>query len=155
MAAKVTTLSGLIHLKGAPVSYLADGVPGTGTVSATGTLTIPTASAKVIVGLNYLSQCQTLDLEPGGASMQGKRKRVVSLVAKVWNTGVLKYGRSFNELTPWIDVYGDKLTNSIMTGDQALGVDQFYDYGGRICWQQDLPLPMTILSLVPEISAGD
>jgi hypothetical protein len=154
LSAKVTSLSGLNHLVNTAVSYLADGVPGTGTVSSTGTLTVP-SSARVIVGLNYLTQCQTLDLEPGGTSMQGKRKRVISVTAKVQATGSLKWGRSFDELTPWVDVYGDKLSNSIMTGDQPLGVDQFYDYGGRICWQQNLPLPMTILSLVPEISVGD
>jgi hypothetical protein len=155
MAAKVTTLSGLDHLRNAQVSYLADGVPGTGTVSATGSITIPTAASKVIVGLGFRTQCQTLDLEPSGNSLQGKRKRINSVIAKVQDTGVLKWGPNFNELTPWIDVYGDKLVNFVMTGDQPLGVDQFYDYGGRVCWQQDLPLPMTILSLVPELSVGD
>jgi hypothetical protein len=155
MAAKVTTLSGLDHLRNAQVSYLADGVPGTGTVSSTGTITIPTAASKVIVGLGFRTQCQTLDLEPSGNSLQGKRKRINSLIAKVQDTGVLNWGPNFNELTPWTDVYGDKLVNSVMTGDQPLGVNQFYDYGGRVCWQQDLPLPMTVLSLVPELSVGD
>jgi energy-converting hydrogenase Eha subunit H len=155
MAAKVTSLSGLNHLINTQVSYLADGVPGTGTVSATGTLTIGTASSKVIVGLGYRTQCQTLDLEPSGNSLQGKHKRVIAVTAKVQNTGVMQWGPTFNELTPWIDVYGDRLTNLVMTGDQPLGVNQFYDYGGRVCWQQDLPLPMTVLSLVPELSPGD
>jgi hypothetical protein len=155
LAAKVTLLSGLDHLKNTAVSYLADGVPGTGTVSSTGTLTLPVAASKVIVGLNFVSQCQTLDLEPSGQSLQGKRKKVNSVVAKVENTGVLRWGPTFTELTPWIDVYGDSLVTGVMTGDQPLGVNQFYNYGGRVCWQQDLPLPMTVLSLVPELSPGD
>jgi hypothetical protein len=156
MAAKVTLLSGLDFLKNMPVSYLADGVPGTGTVSSTGTLTLPIAASKVIVGLNFVTQCQTLALEPSsGQSLQGKRKRIVSVIAKVQDTGVLNWGPSFTEMTPWIDVYGTKLVNGVMTGDQPLGVDQFYSEGGRVCWQQSLPMPMTILSLVPELSVGD
>jgi hypothetical protein len=155
MAAKVTSLSGLNHLRNAQVSYLADGVAGTATVSSNGTINISAPASRVIVGLGFQTQCQTLDLEPSGASVQGERKRVISVTAKVQDTGVLKWGRSFSELTPWVDIYGDKLVNQVMTGDQPLGIDQFYDYGGRVCWQQDLPLPMTILSLVPQLSVGD
>jgi hypothetical protein len=155
MAAKVTSLSGLNHLNNMQVSYLADGVPGVGTVSSTGTLTIPTAASKVIVGLGFRTQCQTLDLEPSGQSTQGKRKRVLNVIAKVEDTGVLQWGSSFSEMTPWVDIYGSLSATGLMSGEQPLGVDQFYDYGGRICWQQDQPLPMTILSLVPEISVGD
>ncbi len=155
LTAKVTTVSGLNHLAGEDVSYLSDGVPGTGTVALNGTFTVPVPASRIIVGFGYFTQCQTLSLEPSGPSIQGKRKRITAVVARVQDTGVLKYGPNFDELTPWIDVYGNQLNGGIMTGEQPLGVNQFYDYGGRVAWQQDLPLPMTVLSLVPQLSVGD
>lgn len=154
----VTTLNGLDHLEGLYVYALADGgVQGPFQVVA-GSITLPVAASRIIVGLVYQGQVQTLDLDVGDPTIQGKRKKINALTTRVNQTRGLKYGVDFDHLTEF------KMQNTFIplnepipyqTGDQRLILNSTWNTEGRLCFQQDYPLPASILAVIPEVSVGD
>ena len=64
------TITGLDHLNGATVSILADGSVQAQQVVAAGRITLQAPAARVTVGLPYVSQLQTLCMEPEGIAAQ-------------------------------------------------------------------------------------
>ena len=100
------TVSGLSYLEGfTVVSALIDGVPAAGlAVSNTGTVTLPTAGTKVIVGLPYQCQMQTLRLDTGDPTIQGKRKLEAAVTTRVDKATGLKVGISFGNMIPIKDL---------------------------------------------------
>jgi hypothetical protein len=95
IGAATTTISGLDHLEGESVGYLADGVAGTGTVTS-GALTLTKAASTVSVGLVYTSQIQTLPLTMMrvDAFGTGKTKNVNKVWVRVFESGAFKSGPS-------------------------------------------------------------
>src|SRR6266446_440691 len=88
-----TTFSGAQHLGGLAVTGLADGIvinftmPTSGTFvfgpgGTTGLTAIANASI-VTVGLSFLPQLQTLRLDLGEPTVQGKRKKITAVTARV------------------------------------------------------------------------
>jgi hypothetical protein len=167
-----TTFSGAQHLAGMIVTGIADGaiinftMPTSGTFvfgpgGTTGLTNIPSASI-VTVGLAFTPQLQTLALDTGEPTVQGKRKKITGVTVRCRNTLGLSIGQTFNSLVPMKDlVIGNIGTMSnapvvgLVTGDARTIIDPNWTVPGQYCIQQSNPYPASILGVIPEITLGD
>jgi hypothetical protein len=157
-----TTFSGLDHLDGQSVVGLADGaVVGPLTVS-NGSVTLPNSATKVTLGLAFTPQLQTLALDLGEPTVQGKRKKIPAVTARVKDTLGLSIGQSFSSLVPMKDLVignvgsaSNTVVTNLVTGDARTLIDPLWQVPGQYCFQQNNPLPVTILGVIPEVTVGD
>jgi hypothetical protein len=171
-----TSFTGAAHLSNEAVVGLATDDLGnvtafTATVSATGTfsLTAPASPAtgytRVTVGLSYTPQLQTLDIDTGDPTIQGKMKKIPAATLRVKDTLGLKIGTSFDSsvLVPMEDLIignigkdtNEEVTTAMVTGDALQTIDSAWQENGRFCVQQDEPWPATILGVIPQLTVGD
>lgn len=161
--APTATLTGLDHLIGQTVTGLANGlvIPPT-VVAADGSITLSSPATFATVGLAFLPQIQTLALDLGEPTVQGKRKHISAVTLRCENTLGLSIGASFATLVPMKDlVLGgfNVMTNSavagLVTGDARTILDPTYNVPGQYCIQQNQPYPATVLGVIPEVTIGD
>jgi hypothetical protein len=156
----VATVSGLDHLNGATVSILADGSVSPQQVVQAGSITLPFPATTITVGLPYVSQLQTLCMEPEGMAMQVQdyRKKISAVAVRVADTRGLKVGPNFGDLTEIKERSALVSMGSaipLFTGDERVVIDNQYLVDDDVCIEQDNPLPCTILGVIPEVSIGD
>jgi hypothetical protein len=158
LTAPVSTVSGLAHLEGKTVKVLADGNVLADRTVTNGSITLEQPASRIIVGLGYQAQLQTLDLEAGEGTIQGKRKKLAQLTIKVQNTRGIKYGPKFTQLaevkqrSPSVYL---GVALPLLTGQFEVILDPAWTVEGRVCIQQDYPLPCTILAVAPDVEIGD
>jgi hypothetical protein len=157
-----TVFSGLDHLEGEAVVGLVDGIPFGPLVVTNGAIVLSTQATKVVVGLSFTPRLQTLALDLGEPTVQGKRKKIPAVTARVKDTLNLSIGSSFTNLVPMKDlVLGNvgSATNAtvtnLVTGDARTLLDPLYQVPGQYCFQQPFPLPASILGVIPEVTVGD
>lgn len=152
---KFTVVSGLWHLEGEDVQVLADGSVIEGMTVAGGQITLPAEASLVSVGLPYVSQLQTLDLEVGDATIQGKFKKLSGLAIKVHHGRGWKYGPTWDNLVE-VKQSGPTLgrPQQLVSGNTYQIMPPSWNVEGRICLQQDYPLPLTVLAVIPEVTVG-
>lgn len=148
---------GLDHLEGETVAILGDGNVFPSQTVLNGTVTLSQACSKIVVGLGYTCDLQTLYLDVGEPSVQGKRKKIAALTARVDQTRGLSMGPTFGQLTEYKDRNLATIGNPIdlKTGDQRMQIDSQWNTEGQMCLRQAYPLPATVLGVVPEIIMGD
>ena len=156
----VTKVFGLDHLEGQAVSVLADGGVVNGLTVQGGSITLPAPATKVVVGLGFQAQLQTMPLDLGNEinTVQGKRKKVAALTVRVKDSRGLKAGRTFGTVTPIKELNRTTMMGlaiPLITADERIVMDPLWDVPGQICLQVDDPLPSTVLGVVPEIVIGD
>lgn len=168
VAAKaVSEITGLDHLEGANVGILADGnvianysrpkVVMNGAVS----LDIPGgygAYSKVILGRPYQADIETLNIEAPTATgaAQGRKVNIPKVTLQLENTLGGLIGPDFNSLKQIgqsFPKYYDK-AGTLFTGEFPENLGGGYRDGGKICIRQEDPLPITVLSLVPDVTVG-
>jgi len=158
--APTTTIGGLNHLEGKEVTVLADGATHPNkTVSGNG-ITLDREASKVHVGLGYRSVLQTMRLEAGAidGTAQGRIKRISKVIARFYKTLGCKIGPDENTLDTIffrdssmpMDVPPD-----LFTGDKELDYPEGYETDAHITVVQDLPLPLTVVALMPQIRTTD
>lgn len=161
--APTTTFSGARHLAGLTVTGLADGIPITPFVMPlNGSFTLSLAASKVVIGLAFLPQLKTLQIDTGEPTIQGKEKKIPAVTVRVTNTLGLQIGTTFDNLVDMDDlVLGNvgkdtnELVTDLVTGDALQALDPDWTVPGQYCIQQSLPLPATILGLMPQLTVGD
>lgn len=152
-----TVVSGLDHLEGETVAILGDGNVFPNQVVLNGAVTLSQPCSKITVGLLYTAQLQTLYLDTGEPTIQGKRKNIIAMTARVDQTRGIAMGQTFDDLT----LYKDRDLNTIgqpielFTGDQRMIIGGGWTTEAQICIEQSSPLPATILGVIPEIQIGD
>jgi hypothetical protein len=165
--APVSTITGLQHLAGATVAILADGSTMTPReVSAAGVVTLDAAASVVLVGLPYECDLQTLRLDVGEPSVQGKRKKVSRVNLIVQDTRGLQISPSrqlsngdirFDQYTEIKErstqPYGDPI--QLRTGIESLLIRPVWQIDGMLAIRQSYPLPATVLAVVPWVVLGD
>lgn len=158
MDAPVTTVSGLDHLDGLEVRAVCDGVPQPFTVVVGGTITIP-PSTRVVVGLPFTCQLQTLRLDVGDPTIQGKRKNIPAVTVRLANTAPFyQIGPDFGHLVPAPQFQSNlpyTPPGQLFTGDQRINMLPSWNKEGQICIQQSDPVPITVLGVIPEVVVGD
>ena len=172
--ALVSQVTGLTHLANEYVMGLADGNPiGPLQVSASGVLALPTPASSVLVGLGFQCQLQSVYLDAGEPTAQGQRKKVSAATVRVEASRGIKVGSNQidgSAMSPpavapkWRDLdvapelgmppFGGNVV-PLFTGDIRVPVSGGYQKPGQVAVQQDNPLPMQILALIPEDLAGD
>lgn len=155
--APATIISGLDHLEGAEVAVLADGNEVQGLVVNDGEIELPNASSVVHVGLPYVPAVQTLDLDFGSEdTINARNKSVSSVTINVlksrggWVAPVLDNGvGEFQEFPPRFESDGYD-TIALFTGKREVTMGLGWNKSGAIRIEQRSPLPLEILSIVPE-----
>ena len=174
--APITTVYGLYDYVGQRIAGLADGGPITPvTVDASGSITLPAAASKIVLGIGYLSEAEISRLEAGSSNgtAQGKPKVIAGLKLRLWQTGGGEYAVrddagnimnasgtedgyvSLEYLTP--ETVLDALP-TLFTGDtKDLDMPQGISSYGSILYRQigDIPLPMNVISLMPVVETQD
>jgi hypothetical protein len=165
--APATNFSGARHLAGTVVTGLADGVViPPFTVSADGTFTLSTPASKVTIGLGFTCKLQTLGIDIGDPSIQGKLKKITGVNLRVADTLGLKIGPDFDHLVAINDLVVGKVSGmatglqsqivtGLVTGNAFSALAPTYTVPGQYCIAQTDPLPATITGLFPEIVLGD
>jgi hypothetical protein len=157
---KGTPTAGVVnldHLEGQTVAILADGNVLTRQIVTNGVITFPHPASTVTVGMPYQSLFQTLPLDTGEPTIQGKRKKVSAVTVKVDRSRGLQLGRSLTTLRP-IKERTDQPYGTpppLVSKDERMVLESGWDATGQIHGMQEDPLPTTILAVVPEISVGD
>jgi len=161
----LSTVDGLTHLTGQTVTGLIDGkYAGQHVVDATGTVVLPFSGSKIVLGLAFTPQLQTLPLDLGEPTVQSKRKKLPALTLRVADTLGLRAGTAFNTTVTMKDLQlgaipstsnGPSLVTDLVVGDVRQILDQLWQEPGVLCIEQDLPYPATILGVMPEASVGD
>ncbi len=152
-----TIVSGLDHLEGETVAILGDGNVFPQQAVLNGTVTLSQPCSKITVGLPYTAQLQTLYLDTGDPTIQGKRKNIAALTMRVDQTRGLEAGPTFDDLTAFKDRLLDTIGQPIElhTGDQRMIIGGGWSTEAQLCIQQSNPLPATVLGVIPEIQLGD
>ena len=152
----VDEISGLGHLEGKTVSILADGNVEAQKTVASGTITISNPATKIHIGLPIQADIQTLNLELGQPTQQGKQKSISEVTLRLEKSRGGKIGYDADHLTEFkqraYEPYGT--ATSLKTGDIQVTMPSTWRSEGSIFFRQDDPLPMTLLAVIPEVSVG-
>lgn len=157
--APVTSISNLWHLEGKEVDILADGAVHPRRVVSGGSITLDYPASKVHVGLPITSDLRTLPLALEGAQAagQGTVKNVNKVHLRVSQSSIVKAGPDFTRLREYparavIDPYGSP--PALRDGELTLSIDPSWNQDAAVCVRQDLPLPLTVLSMTLEVQTG-
>lgn len=146
-----STVTGLNHLEGETVSVIADGAPAANATVASGTISLAAQASIVHVGLPYKGIVQTLDLDFGGTtgSAQSKPRKITKVWTRFLNTIGCRIGtdiyktermkfpkNQYNRGTP---LFSGKVQKRLDDGTT--------EYDKLLTYEQDLPLPCTILAI--------
>jgi hypothetical protein len=155
--APITTLYGLDHLEGEEVQILAAGNVEDPKVVTNGQVSWSTPADIVTVGLPYECQLQTMRIDLGQPTVQGKMKTIPAVTVRVQDTRGLRVGPTFDDM--WLmkerstEPMGQPV--QLITGDELITIGSRYMTEGQICIEQDFPLPATVLGCFPSVSIGD
>lgn len=156
----VTTVSGLSQLIGQSVTGVADGAVVSGTVGSNGTLTLSSPASKITLGLAFTPQLQTLPLDLGEPTVQGKPKQISFVSVRVAETLGLSIGAKFSTIVPMKEsqlgnqnYYLNAPVTDLINADTRTKIDSTWDIPGQYCIQQNLPYPVSILGVIPEFAA--
>ena len=161
--APVTTFSGAQHLAGAIVTGLADGQVITPFVMpVSGTFVLATPASKVVIGLAYTPQLQTLQLDTGEPTIQGKEKKISAVTVRVNQTLGLSIGHTINTMVPMKDLVRgnvgsatNQVATDLVTGDAMTIIDPRWTIPGQYFIQQSNPFPASILGVIPQLTVGN
>ena len=155
--APATIIGGLGHLEGATVAILADGNVQPPQVVSGGTVTLAHAASAITVGLAYTADLQTLNLETGASTAQGKRKKVTAVTLRLQNSRGLQIGYDSDSLVEikerTTQPYGQPIP--LITGDERLLIPPSWNIEGSVWIRQGNPLPCSVLAVIPEVRVGD
>lgn len=164
------TLSGLAHLEGKAVAVFGDGVVvaspnndqyGAPLVVTGGTITLEDPVAVAHVGLPYLCDLGTLDIDtPQGSSLKDKRLLINTATLLLERSLAAFVGAEFPaegaadplalldelKLRDATDEYG---AIALRTGEADVTIAREWDSNGRLAVRVVDPVPVTILAIIP------
>jgi hypothetical protein len=156
----VTSVSGMDHLDGQTVSIWADGSRHPNRVVVDGAISLERSCSTVHVGLQSDAYIRTLPAKAGAANgyTSGKMKSIARVRPEFYNTIGGKAGQTLDRLEDVnIRASNDRMdeTPAMFTGTGDVSFDRTHDRKAQFYIVQDLPGPMTILALMPEIDGTD
>jgi hypothetical protein len=162
-----TDFSGAEFLAGETVTGLADGVvipPFVMPIS--GDFSLATAASKVTIGLGFTAKLQTLPIDMGDPTIQGKVKKINAVDVRVSETLGLYIGCEAANITPMKDLIQGNISSmltgqntqvvtNLVNGDARTFLDPRFTVPGQYYIEQSLPLPATVLGLISDYTVGD
>ncbi len=158
--AATDTFTGALHLANTSCTVLADGnVIEDVVVSAAGGFTLDHVYSKVHIGLPYVSDFETLDVDyqDQDGDAFGSRKNLTTVTLMLKNTRGISVGPTSDKLVEMkfrTDEGYDEATK-VFTGKKRVQIYPEWNSNGKVHVRQAYPLPMTILSHVSEVLPGD
>ena len=152
-----TTLGNLWHLEGRQLAILADGSVQPSMPVVKGAVALPRAAGRILAGLPYTCDLETLDIEGGPPTLQGRVKRVQEVVLRLKAARGLAVGPDADHLTEIKERSREThgAPTALTTGDARLLIDPSWNGNGRIFVRQAWPLPATIASILPRLEVGE
>jgi len=156
----VNSVTGLEHLEGQSVSVLANGATHPEKTVASGAISLSRFVNKVKVGLAYTSLLQTMRIDAGAqnGTSQAKTKRIYNITVRLYESVGVEVGPDLNnmETIPFRSsaTLMDKAI-PVYTGDKEIEFRGNYESDGFIFVRQTQPLPLTVLSLYPDLTTND
>ena len=167
VAEVINTVTGLDHLQGKEVQVLINdsyhsnqtvGKDDKGNDIETGEIKLlDTYGEKITVGLKFTSTLRPMPLEPAMANTtsQARVKATSKMVVRFLNTKGASVGEEGRQLTnfPVVDTL-DKAGKpvALTTGQQRFFIASDYEREKLVEVRQDLPYPMTVLSIATEVN---
>ena len=161
--AAATVISGLDHLEDEAVDVLAGGNEVKDLTVSSGSITLPRAASTVHVGLSYTPVMELLDIDFSSSSetLKGREVSVSKVILEVeksrggfvgpkqddGSTGVMR------EIKPRFDTDGYD-TISLKTFKDEVFIEPQWSKGGGVRIEQRSPLPLSILSVIPDVDVG-
>lgn len=163
--APATVISGLDHIEGKDVAVLADGYVVEGLTVSGGSITLPQEASKVHIGLPYTPVLELLDIDtPSNTdTVKAQSVSVSKVVIEVEKTRGGFVGprqdetsglsTTFYEIKPRFDSDGYDAI-ALKTFKQEIHIDPQWSKGGGVRIEQRVPLPMAVLSVIPQVDVG-
>jgi len=164
------TITGLSHLEGQTVKVLADGKVHPNCTVSSGSITLNYSVTKAQVGLAYTSRYESLKIAVQGqtGSAVHRVKAVTGISAVVLDSGSFKAtsvdydrysGRRQHDLQEVSfrrdETQASTAAQPLVTGEVGISTETHYPPDARIYIESNLPLPLNILALVPEMKVTD
>jgi hypothetical protein len=163
-----TNFTGAEFLAGETVTGLADGVVIPPFVMpANGNFTLATAASKVTVGYGFTCKLQTLPLDVGDPTIQGKVKKINAVDVRVAEALGLYIGAEFGShmvrmkdlvvgnVSSMLTGQTSQRITDLVNGDARTFLDPTFTVPGQYCIEQRQPLPATVLGLISDYTIGD
>ncbi len=155
-----SALSGLYHLEGQTVKIVTDGALHADRQVVGGKITLDKPAENVWAGLAYTSRLRTLRLDvPSMGTAQGKTKRIPRLTVRVHNAigGTAGPGdeSTLEELVRREQTDRMDFSPPMRSGDVDVYLASDFDLDGRVAIVQADPMPLDLLSLMPQIALAD
>ena len=156
----VSTISGLSHLEGETVAIRVDGAAGTDKVVVSGVVEIDSPASVIHVGLPYASVLTTMPLEAGSndGSAQGKIKRISNCTIRFNESMGAEYGNEYGEMDSLPSVEADGhmgLSPELFTGNVTVAWPSGYGTDASVTIVQRLPLPCSVVAVMPKITTNN
>ena len=151
-------VTNLNHIDGKKVQIIVDGSFHSEQTVASNKVTINTYSDDILVGLPYTSTLRPMPIEPAlyQKLSQSRVKAVAKTIVRFFKTKGAKVGEAGRQLTTFPvadtqDPSGQVI--DLKTGQQRFFVGSDYEREKLIEVRQDLPYPMTVLSIATHVNA--
>lgn len=159
----VNTISGLDHLEAKTVKLLVDGGTHDDLVVSSGSVTLnDTEDGFVVaVGLGFVGRWKNMPIEAGAAtgSAQAQTKKIYRADYIFFRSLGMKAGGDEDHLDKIIFRDPDTFLGQVepyFTGNFAgTALDTTWDTEGHIVIQQDEPLPMCVLAVIPHVKTNE
>lgn len=155
--AQVTTISGLWHLEGETLVGLADGNVVEDLTVSNGSVTLPHAASRVILGLGYTCIAQTLPPVAQDVIIENRSKDIIGSAVRMNDTRGLKVGASLDNLYEFKErtneAWGEPIR--MQNGVETILIEADWNTEGQTYYVQEYPLPATVLGIVVDLEVGD
>ena len=161
--AAVTAITGLSHLEGEAVAVMANGNEVTGLTVSSGAITLPEPASRVHVGLAYLPVIELLDIDVGAATESLKSLSVavskVTLELQDSRGGFIGPTRDDGAAASMVAIKPRTVADSydalaLHTYKAEVFIEPQWSKGGGVRIEQRNPLPLAVLSVIPDVSVG-
>jgi hypothetical protein len=152
-------IEGLDHLEGREVYALADGYVQGPFIVASGAITLDPPGAVVHAGIAYDCDVETLDVNvAGGESVATRAKLIREVGMQVKGSRGIYAGTEFGSLL--MREFNSRVSEppgtlpSLTTGPIKVLTSGVWGSNGRVCVRHNGILPLTILSITPDVLMG-